>query len=57
MLVGPAGSGKTTSLSALKQAWESVFGTGSVTGLAPSAAAAQIFGDELGMPPTTPRNG
>jgi len=50
LLVGPAGTGKTTSLSALKCAWETHHGPGSVVGLAPSAAAAQVLGDELGIP-------
>ena len=49
LLVGPAGTGKTTSLAALKNAWEQVHGPGSVTGLAPSAAAAQVLADELGI--------
>jgi hypothetical protein len=49
VLVGPAGSGKTTSLSALKRAWETTHGPGSVIGLAPSAAAAQVLADELGI--------
>jgi conjugative relaxase-like TrwC/TraI family protein len=49
LLVGPAGAGKTTSLTALKTAWESAFGASSVIGLAPSAAAAQVLADELGI--------
>ena len=50
ILVGPAGTGKTTTLGALRQAWEVQHGRGSVVGLAPSAAAAQVLGDELGIP-------
>jgi conjugative relaxase-like TrwC/TraI family protein len=50
ILVGPAGTGKTTTLGALRKAWEAVNGRGSVVGLAPSAAAAQVLGDELGIP-------
>ena len=50
VLVGPAGAGKTTALAALKSAWESDHGTGSVVGLAPSAVAAQVLGEELGIP-------
>jgi conjugative relaxase-like TrwC/TraI family protein len=49
LLVGPAGSGKTTTLAALKTAWEHGHGPGTVIGLAPSAAAAQVLTDELGI--------
>lgn len=47
VLVGPAGAGKTTTMSALRRAWEAEHGRGSVVGLAPSAAAAQVLGEEL----------
>jgi len=50
VLVGPAGAGKTTTMSALRQAWESSHGRESVVGLAPSAAAAQVLGEELRIP-------
>lgn len=40
VLVGPAGSGKTRTLCALRGAWENEYGHGSVIGLAPSATAA-----------------
>lgn len=50
VLVGPAGTGKTTTLSVLRQAWEWRYGAGTVTGLAPSAVAAGVLGDELGIP-------
>jgi hypothetical protein len=40
LLVGPAGTGKTTTLAGLLVAWETEHGAGSVKGLAPSAAAA-----------------
>ena len=50
ILVGPAGTGKTTTLGALRKAWEAENGRGSVVGLAPSAAAAQVLGDDLGIP-------
>jgi len=50
LLIGPAGAGKTTALSALRAAWEHQHGEGSVVGLAPSATAAQVLGDELGIP-------
>ena len=50
VLVGPAGTGKTTALRALRTAWEDAHGTGSVVGLAPSAAAAEVLADDLGIP-------
>ena len=49
VLVGPAGAGKTTAMSALKRAWEQQHGAGSVVGLAPSENAAQVLGEELGI--------
>ncbi len=49
LLVGPAGTGKTRTLATVRGAWEAKYGRGSVIGLAPSAAAAQVLGDELGI--------
>ncbi|WP_392426371.1 MobF family relaxase [Barrientosiimonas humi] len=49
VLVGPAGAGKTTAMSALRRAWEKEHGAGSVVGLAPSAVAAQVLADDLGI--------
>ena len=49
LLVGPAGSGKTTALRALHRAWTAAHGRDSVVGLAPSAAAAEVLGDSLGV--------
>ncbi|EYR62527.1 conjugal transfer protein [Actinotalea ferrariae CF5-4] len=49
VLVGPAGTGKTTTLAALKAAWEQGHGRGSVVGLAPSATAAAELGHALGI--------
>ena len=49
VLVGPAGSGKTRTLAALRTAWESEHGPGSVVGLAPSAAAADVLAQSLGI--------
>lgn len=49
VLVGPAGSGKTHTLAALRRSWEAAHGMGSVVGLAPSAAAAEILGNSLGV--------
>ncbi|MHC6592773.1 MobF family relaxase [Arthrobacter sp. C152] len=48
-IVGPAGTGKTTTLSAVKGVWEAEHGAGSVIGLAPAAASAEVLGQELRM--------
>ncbi|MDR6637066.1 MobF family relaxase [Paenarthrobacter nitroguajacolicus] len=48
-IVGPAGTGKTTTLGAVKAAWEAAHGMGSVVGLAPAAASAEVLGSELRM--------
>ena len=50
LMVGPAGAGKTTALSALVEAWQAEHGAGSVTALAPSSAAAEVLGESLGAP-------
>lgn len=49
VFVGPAGAGKTTAMNALRRAWEREHGKGSVVGLAPSAVAAQVLADDLGI--------
>ncbi|HET7385510.1 MAG TPA: MobF family relaxase, partial [Nocardioidaceae bacterium] len=49
LLVGPAGAGKTTAMHALKTAWMKAHGNGSVVGLAPSAVAAQVLAEDLGI--------
>ena len=49
VLVGPAGAGKTTAMNALRRAWEAEHSAGSVVGLAPSAVAAQVLADDLGI--------
>ena len=49
VLVGPAGTGKSTTMAGLRAVWEAEHGTGSVLGLAPSAAAAEVLADELGI--------
>jgi conjugative relaxase-like TrwC/TraI family protein len=49
VLVGPAGAGKTLTLGDLRRAWESEHGAGSVIGLAPSAAAAEVLASDLGI--------
>ncbi|MDQ0664664.1 conjugative relaxase-like TrwC/TraI family protein [Arthrobacter ulcerisalmonis] len=48
-IVGPAGTGKTTTLSAVKAVWEAEYGASSVVGLAPAAASAEVLGRELAM--------
>ncbi len=49
LLVGPAGTGKSTTMAGLKAAWEAEHGVGSVIGLAPSAVAAEVLADELAI--------
>lgn len=49
VLVGPAGAGKTTSLEKLREIWESQHGPGSVRGLAPTARAAEVLAESLGI--------
>ena len=49
LLIGPAGAGKTTAMRALHRAWTQQHGRGTVVGLAPSAAAAQVLADDLGI--------
>ena len=49
-LVGPAGTGKTSLLAALRTSWEAEHGEGSLIALAPSSAAATVLSDTLGLP-------
>ena len=49
VLVGPAGTGKSTTMAGLRAAWEAEHGAGSVLGLAPSAAAAEVLAEALGI--------
>jgi conjugative relaxase-like TrwC/TraI family protein len=49
LLVGPAGTGKSTAMAALHGAWTAQHGPRSVVGMAPSAAAAQVLAEELGI--------
>ena len=49
VLVGPAGTGKSTTMAGLRSVWEAEHGAGSVLGLAPSAAAAEVLAAELGI--------
>lgn len=50
VLIGPAGTGKTTTLASLRRTWELAHGRGSVIGLASSADAAQVLAADLGIP-------
>ncbi|WP_189061558.1 MobF family relaxase [Longimycelium tulufanense] len=45
--IGPPGTGKSTAMRAVRAAWETTGGR--VIGLAPSAAAAAVLGEELGV--------
>lgn len=49
VLIGPAGAGKTTTLQKLREMWEADHGPGSVRGLAPTAKAAEVLADSLGI--------
>jgi hypothetical protein len=44
-----SGTGKSTTLAGLKAVWQAEHGSGSVVGLAPSAAAAEVLAGELGI--------
>ena len=46
LAVAPAGTGKTTATAALAAAWRNSGGT--IVGLAPTAAAAEVLAGELG---------
>lgn len=50
VIVGAAGTGKSTTMAGVRAAWEAAHGAGSVIGLAPSAAAAEVLGDAVGVP-------
>ena len=50
VLVGAAGTGKSTTMAGVRAAWEAQYGRGSVVGLAPSAAAAEVLADAVGVP-------
>jgi conjugative relaxase-like TrwC/TraI family protein len=50
VLVGPAGTGKTTTMRVLAEAWTSHHGASSVVGLASSATAAKQLSAALGVP-------
>ena len=49
VLVGAAGTGKSTAMAGVRAAWEDVHGRGSVLGLAPSAAAAEVLAEAVGV--------
>lgn len=52
-IVGPAGTGKTTTMRAVRHAWESVYGPASVIGLTTSARAAAELSSSLGIEAST----
>ena len=47
-IIGPAGTGKTTTMKAVAQAWQAKYGEGSVIGLATSARAVGELKDSIG---------
>ncbi|GAA1719341.1 MobF family relaxase [Kribbella yunnanensis] len=49
-LIGPAGTGKTSLLSAVAAAWQTAHGPGSIIALAPSSAASGVLADAIGTP-------
>lgn len=49
VLVGPAGTGKSTAMAGLRAMWERDHGGGSVIALAPSAAAAEVLSEDMGL--------
>jgi conjugative relaxase-like TrwC/TraI family protein len=49
LLVGPAGSGKTTTLAGVQRVWARTHGRGAVIGLAPSSTAAANLAGALGI--------
>ncbi|MFC9689054.1 MobF family relaxase [Kribbella sp. NPDC056951] len=49
-LIGPAGTGKTSLLSALAATWQAAHGPGSIIALAPSSAASGVLADAIGTP-------
>lgn len=52
-LTGPAGTGKTTTMRAVKQTYDRLAGEGRVMGMATSAVAAGELGDSLEIPTST----
>jgi len=50
VLVGAAGTGKSTTMAGLRAVWEAAYGPGSDVGLAPSASAAEVLGEAVGIP-------
>lgn len=53
VLIGPAGTGKTTTMSGLRTAWETLYGTDHVIGLTTSAQAAHVLSEDLDAEATT----
>ncbi|WP_235509276.1 MobF family relaxase [Terrabacter sp. Soil810] len=50
LIVGAAGTGKSTTMAGVRAAWEAAHGLGSVMGLAPSATAAEVLAEAVGVP-------
>jgi len=57
VLVGPAGTGKSTAMAGLRAAWEQAHGAGSVTGSLPRPSPPRSSATSSVSPPTTPPNG
>ena len=53
VLIGPAGTGKTSTMHALAQAWKTIHHEGKVIGLTTSAQAAKVLGQDLEEPTNT----
>ena len=51
LALAPAGTGKTTAMAALAAAWRNSGGT--IIGLAPTAAAAEVLAEDLAAPTDT----
>lgn len=49
VLVGPAGTGKTTTMAGVRAIWEAEYGPGTVVGLATSGKAAETLAADLGV--------
>ncbi|MDJ0357665.1 AAA family ATPase [Paenarthrobacter sp. PH39-S1] len=48
-VVGPADSGKTTTMAAIRDCWEQTYDEGCVVGLAPAAASTDVLDRKLGL--------
>ena len=48
-IIGPAGTGKTSTMAGVTELWSDHHGAASIVGLAPSAVAATVLGEELSI--------